>query len=232
MTDLTLIYYTANTIPDSVGEKIRQHTLEVAGNEYPIVSVSQKPINFGINICVGEIGQSYYNMHRQMLIAAENAKTKYVAFCDDDTLYNKEHFACRPSSDDTFAFNLNWWYADGTRFWHKGDRSKDTGMCQCICAKELVIANYQTRFNVFPPLDQDQDKVAQRRWMEPGRDDEYFGMPNAKTEHFRSAKPTLVFNRRYSLGGRRKWWHGATLVKSLPDWGNARALWTEYWGAE
>ncbi len=227
--DLTIIYYTANTIPDSCAEKIRRHLLEVAGDDIPIVSVSQKPIDFGNNICVGEIGSSYYNMHRQMLIAAMSARTKYIACCDDDTLYNREYFTYRSSADDVFAYNLNWWYAEGSRFWHKGGRSKDTGMCQCICSANKLIENYLLRFNAFPPLDQDQDKTAQRRWMEPGRDDMYFGMPNAKFEYFRSEKPTIVFNYRYSLGGRRKSWHGRTLVNSLPDWGKAEDLWHKYW---
>ena len=231
MNDLTIIYPTANTIPDIVAENIRQHLLEVAG-DIPIISVSQKPIDFGTNICVGEVGQSYYNMHKQHLLGAMAAKTKYIAICDDDTLYNKEYFIYRPSADDTFAYNLNWWYAVEPYFWHKGARSKDTGMCQCICSTRELIENYQKRFDAFPPLDQDQSKIAQRRWMEPGRDDEYFGMPNAKFEYFRSEKPTIVFSYRYSLGGRRKMWHGGTSIDPLPDWGKAKDLWHKYWEVE
>jgi hypothetical protein len=229
MTDISIIYYTSNTIPDIVARNIRRHTLEVTEGKIPIVSVSQKPIDFGTNICVGEIGQSYYNMHKQALIAAMAVKTKYLAVCDDDTLYTKEYFTHRPSTDDTFAYNLNWWYAESTRFWHKRPGVRDTGMCQCICPTKELIENYQARFDHFPPLDQDQDKSAQRRWMEPGRDDEYFGIPNAKVEYFKSKIPTIVFNYRYSLGGRRKSWHGRTLVDSLPVWGKATDLWHEYW---
>lgn len=227
MDNLTIIYYTANTIPDTCARNVRKHLLEVTEGRIPIVSVSQKPIDFGTNICVGEIGQSYYSLYKQILTAAMAAKTRYVACCEDDALYNKEYFLHRPSSDDVFAYNLNWWYAEATCFWHKRIELKDTGNCELICSTKAIIENLKARFDVFPnPVG---DKSIQRYWQEPGRNDIYFGIPNAKFEYFSSAMPTIVFNRRGSLGGKRKSWHSKTSVDFLPDWGKAKDLWQKYW---
>ena len=47
--NITLLYYTASRIPEKFGENVRQHLLETAKGK-PIVSVSQKPLEFGDNI--------------------------------------------------------------------------------------------------------------------------------------------------------------------------------------
>lgn len=96
MNDLTLIYYTSNTNPEYFAGNVRNHLLQVTEGKIPIISVSQKPIDLGKNICAGEIGRSLYNLYRQVYTGALEAKTKYVALCEDDTLYNMEHFRHRP----------------------------------------------------------------------------------------------------------------------------------------
>ncbi|MCJ7646067.1 hypothetical protein MUO65_04070 [bacterium] len=229
MNDLTLLYYTANTISDACARNVRNHLLEVTGGKFPIVSVSQKPIDFGTNICIGEIGKSHYNCYKQILTGAMVVKTKYVACCEDDTLYNQEYFSHRPSGDDIFAYNLNWWYAEAPCFWHKMIEMKDTGMCQCLCPTNALIENLKVRFDVFSNPIPASDRPTQKCWQEPGRDDVYFGIPNAKFEYFSSERPTIVFNYRGSLGGKRKSWRPTTFADSLPGWGKAKDLWQKYW---
>ena len=95
MNDLTIIYYTANLVPDSFFKKTSEALLKAAG-EVPIISVSHKPIELGKNICVGEIGQSVLNIYKQVLIGCKEATTKYVAMAEDDTLYPPDHFEYRP----------------------------------------------------------------------------------------------------------------------------------------
>lgn len=229
MNDLTLLYYTDNLIADACARNVRKHLLQVSGGKIPIISVSQKPIEFGTNICVGEIGKSHYNCYKQILTGAMEAKTKYVACCEDDTLYNAEYFSHRPSGDDVFTYNLNWWYAQELCFWHKMKEMKDTGMCQCICPTAELIKILQPRFAMHPDPIPPTDRHAQKRWQEPGRCDLFFGIPNAKVEYFSSEKPTVVFNYRGSLGGKRRSWRPTTSVDSLPDWGSAKDLWQKTW---
>ena len=120
MNDLTLLYYTSNVLFDRCAVNVRKHLLKLVKNRYPIISVSQEPVEMGQNICVGKIGRTYYNCYKQILIGAKEVKTKYVACVEDDTLYSLEHFSYRPSGDN-FSYNGNMWYAEYEKFWRKYD---------------------------------------------------------------------------------------------------------------
>jgi hypothetical protein len=134
MNNISLLYYTANTIEETLAENVRKHLLSIKG-DLPLISVSQKPIKFGKNICVGEIGKSYYNCYKQILTGAYAVKTPYVVCCEDDTLYSKEHFNHRPSNEKVFSYNQNMWYCEETEFWTKGW----TGMLGCIVNIQYLI---------------------------------------------------------------------------------------------
>ena len=76
--DLTVIYYTANYLNNRFADRVREQLIRAIG-QTPLISVSHKPMDFGENICVGDIGRSVYNIYKQVLIGARAAKTKYVA---------------------------------------------------------------------------------------------------------------------------------------------------------
>ena len=95
MNDLTIIYYTDNLLPEPFANAVREHLQESAG-EIPIISVSQKPITFGQNICLWHIGRSWFSLFRQIIFGAENVNTKYIALCEDDIFYPASHFELRP----------------------------------------------------------------------------------------------------------------------------------------
>ena len=99
MNDLTVIYYTSNRENESF-EKNIQKTLLENSNGLPIISVSQKPIDLGENICVGDVGISEINCRRQFLIGAKAAKTKYVCSAESDFLYPKAFFKFRPEREN------------------------------------------------------------------------------------------------------------------------------------
>src|SRR3990167_9962351 len=106
--ELTVVYYTSGRIRASFGERVREQLL-LAVSGAPIVSVSQKPLDFGDNICVGDIGHTYFNIYRQILVGAKAAKSKYVALAEDDTFYPAEHFKEFRPRDDEFAFDMSRW---------------------------------------------------------------------------------------------------------------------------
>jgi len=234
MNDLTLLYYTANTIenkylPGHVAEHIRKNLLDTTGGIFPIVSVSQKPIDFGKNICVGPIGRSLYNFWKQVFIGAKEVKTKFVACCDDDALYNMEHFAHRPSSDDVFSYNSNMWYAEDKIFWKKG-WTKDYGMCCCICATNLLIKTLTPRFKMFPEEPMPRSMYTHRFWQEPGRFDNKFGVFDVKIETFTTATPIIVLNYTGSMCGKRgPGRHMPKVAESIKPYGRAKELWLKLW---
>lgn len=224
MTDITILYCTASLIPEFTAEKIRSHLLKVIEEKYPIVSVSQKPISFGQNICVGEIGQSNYNYFKQMLIGAKQVKTKYLVLCDDDTLYVAEHFTHRPSNENAFTYNTNTWIAGTKLFWRQKDM---TGMFCHICPTDLLINNLTPRFEMYPIQPRDV-----RHFGEPGKFDTKFGIPNAKVETFSTKLPLVTFEYRGSLNGKRKRFglkDPNSYTYDLKPFGNAKNLRKEYW---
>lgn len=224
MKDITILYCTASLVPEFTAEKIRSHLLKVTEGKYPIVSVSQKPINFGQNICVGEVGQSNYNYFKQMLIGAKKVKTKYIVLCDDDTLYVPEHFTHRPSNENTFTYNTNTWIAGSKNFWRQKDMS---GMYCHICPTNALINNLSPRFEMYPTPPNDL-----RHWGEPGKFDTEFGIPNAKVETFSTELPLATFEYRGSLNGKRKRFglsNPNNYTNDLKPFGNAKKLRREYW---
>lgn len=218
MNDLTLLYYTANTIEDYLGENVRKHLLKVNNGKYPIVSISQKPLKFGDeNICVGEIGKSYYNCYKQILVGAKKVKTEYIAMCEDDTLYSTEHFAHRPSDKKVFSYNKNMWYVEETEYWNKGW----VGMCTCIVATQYLIEILAPRFEKYPQ----ENGVSKRFFQEPGR------LDGAKAEYWHSKIPILTFNYFRALGGKAKSVAHPPISKQiLEPYGDCWELKKRFWG--
>ena len=108
MADKTIIYYTANRESEGL-TKFVQDTLFAAAGGLPIISVSQKPIDFGDNICVGDVGFSSHNSVRQVLVGAKAATTRYIALAEADCLYPREHFRYKPRNDKIFWYDRNVW---------------------------------------------------------------------------------------------------------------------------
>ena len=103
--DLTILYYTCNEEPEYFMKNTQRILLQAIGDT-PIVCVSFKPTVIGNN-CTNIVfeGQtrSNYTLYKQVLMAAKEAKTEFVATGEDDLLYSAEHFEYRPK-DDIFAY--------------------------------------------------------------------------------------------------------------------------------
>ncbi|KKQ98308.1 MAG: hypothetical protein UT24_C0007G0070 [Candidatus Woesebacteria bacterium GW2011_GWB1_39_12] len=225
MVDLTLLYCTANVIPDITAKKIRQNLLEVTQAKFPTISVSQKPIDFGTNICVGEIGKSCYNFFKQILLGALKVKTDYITHIDDDTLYVAEHFEHRPSGLDTFTWNTNAWIGGDKLFWHP--KEELSGMFCHISPTKALIENLSARFKMYPTKPRDD-----HHWGEPGKFDIEFGIPNAKVEKFSTKFPLISFEYRGSLNGKRKRFGPLdpdNQTDYLEPYGSAISLRKKYW---
>jgi len=104
----TIIYYTGNTERESFEKKVTDNILKLKG-DIPVISVSQKPIDFGRNICVGEVGQSYLNAFRQCLRGCEEAKTPFLVMTESDCLYPEGYFDFEPTELDTIYTYDNVW---------------------------------------------------------------------------------------------------------------------------
>ncbi|HJY98674.1 MAG TPA: hypothetical protein VJ227_03100 [Patescibacteria group bacterium] len=108
---LTVIYYTSNRENPAFEKKVKENLLKVIG-DLPLISVSQKPIYFGENIVVGDVGVSVQNAFRQFQIGAQHAKTPFVIAAEADTLYPKEYFKFVPENINQCCVYDNVWFLD------------------------------------------------------------------------------------------------------------------------
>jgi hypothetical protein len=107
MNNKTILYYTSNRESLEFEAKVRADIFKRKG-DLPIISVSQKPIDFGENICVGEVGHSYINMFRQILIGARKATTQYLVMTEADTIYPENYFSFEPAGANSYRYNNVW----------------------------------------------------------------------------------------------------------------------------
>lgn len=243
MTDLTLLYYTANRIGDHFAHEVLMAllsgALEVTENPfdyhyYPIVSVSHKPIDVGRNICVGEKPPSIWQVYQNILLGAKAAKTPFIACCEDDTLYAPSHFSYRPALD-TFAYDLSRWVItrdlapDGKSRIAKFYWRERHQMAMCIAPRDLLVETLEERFAKYPePVEHETAKKT--GWGEPGRYEKNLGLTRRKMEYFRAAGPSVTFNHSESLMGRRRVNPTDIICQDLPPWGNATELWRRIHG--
>lgn len=140
--DLSILYYSDNSLDPTIAKFCIDH-LVVAAQGKPIISVSQKPINLGTNICVGEIGRSHLSMYSQILKGVEAAQTKYISLVEHDCLYSPEHFNWIPPKDDVFYYNLNIWFVK----WKSGEYhyQRRRVLSQLICGREVCLKAIQDK---------------------------------------------------------------------------------------
>ena len=225
MNDISILYYTCNQISDLFANNVRDHLLnssQTYNGGTPIISISHKPLEFGKNICVGELEPSPYHIYKQILIGAKAAKTKYVGMAEDDSLYLAEHFEHRPP-DDSFSYNVNRWNLNRDSYFYR----ERCGMCMCIAPRDLIIRVLEDRFAKYPTI---LPRAELRGFGEPGRYEKFLGLPPVNLERFRTKYPTITFNHRPSTGGVRKMLATDKIEKELPYWGNAKDLWERIHG--
>ncbi len=147
MNDITIIYLTASLIPEQFAQYQRKVLLEAIGDT-PLISVSRKPIDFGVNLVDTE-KRSLSNIYYQMLRAAKLAKTDFIAVAEDDALYPREHFKKYRPTKDTFAYNKNrlLLFTWGEPMYSWKDRISNATL---IAPRELAIEALEERFKRYP----------------------------------------------------------------------------------
>jgi len=146
----TIIYLTDNSLVESIASKCRKILVREA-KDIPIISVSQKPVELGKNICVGDIGRNWMSLYKQLLAGCEEVETKYISIAEHDCLYTNEHFNWIPPKDDVFYYNLNCWLVEWggnhpelngmySTYW-----KKRLALSQLVCNRELLIKSIKER---------------------------------------------------------------------------------------
>ncbi|SRR6266404_2190630 len=219
MQDITIIYLTAGLIPETFAE-YQRHTLLTAIGDSPLISVTRKPLNFGVNV-LDDGKKSVNNIYRQMLRAAKLATTDFIAIAEDDTLYPKEHFTIYRPDHDIFGYNFNrfslfTWSIPMYSAFHR------ISNCGLIAPRKLTIEALTERFKKYP------DGTPDEFTGELGRIEEYLDLTIRKAEEFYTDKISIVqFNHDFSSEPyqrqhKKKW--GSLRSFDIPHWGKAAEL--------
>jgi hypothetical protein len=211
--DLTVIYYTANREKDAFEDRIKATIMENMG-DLPLISVSQKPIDFGHNICVGEVGASGHNAFRQFYIGAEAATTKYIAPAEADMLLPKEYFTYRPPTDDKFYLAMPLYVLFSQRGYHKYCALKPRGSeAAMVVSRDLLLRRMRQLFkgmDLWGPIEEEI-------WL----------LRRQHIEFFQLDTPVITIKTDRNM--HRKTPHQVEdRIYDLPVWGNVRDIINRY----
>ena len=140
--------------------------------------------------------------------------------CEDDVLYNSDHFTYRPA-EGKFGYNLSVWcmFTWGVPIFHRKDGGR-RNMYSLICERGLFIEAMEERFNNYP----DDSTIDLGVWAEPSKYERQLGVTIREWEPFHSHTPIIAFSHQtalsYSNLGKRKKM-GQIQALTIPYWGDA-----------
>ena len=211
MIDATVIYCSSNRENWTFEKRIIKHLLANCGG-LPIVSVTQKPVNLGTNVCVGDIGVSGFNFFRQVQIACEQAKTKFVISAEADCLYPPDYFTYEPYHNNVFYRDTNLYVMGNHRsyFYRKPQGSTFAQ----IVGRETYLNRLKELFVGCPQWDAGDKNFPKGR--------HNFQDVNTTTQYFHTVNPCVSFKT-----GKGMRHHSATervQIYSIPFWGDGKIL--------
>ena len=219
--DKTIIYLTASQIPDTFAEYARNVLREAIG-DIPVISVSRKPLDFGLNLLDTE-PKSLSNIYWQMLRAAKLATTKYVAIAEDDCLYHRYHFEWEPGQlEDEFYYDQNRFalFTWGKPMYHWRNRKSN---CSLIAPRKLLIETLEERYAKWPHgTPENITGEVGRRMVEKN-----LGVRERKSKEVYSKVSIIQVNHEYGSEERQKTHrksYGPIRAYDIPHWGEAKNL--------
>jgi hypothetical protein len=227
MPDLTVIYTTANRMPQKWVDFHMEH-LVAAIKDYPVIAVSSEPIDLGLGErkLIQEIPYGGWSTYCMWNRAAKLADTKFVAIAEDDSLYHPWHFykyfkEFKPNLDEAVYDMSRWtvmtWFKEKAVF----SMLRRLGGFMMICPRDLLIEALDEREGKFPN--------GFKRPGEIGREDSelrmgvtrrkhvewYCKMPSITLAHTLGVSPTYLG----PTGKKRK--EGEMKAIEIPYWGKA-----------
>lgn len=145
-----IIYYTDNRLDEKIMKRCQEQLMKVESSALPIISVSLKPINFGVNYIL-PLEQGYLTLSKQILKGLEKSTADVIFFCEHDVLYHPSHFDFTPPKKDVYYYNTNSWMlraSDGHALYY--DHRSLSGMS---CYRETAIKHFKERVRRIEELE-------------------------------------------------------------------------------
>ena len=208
---ITIIYYTSNREDPEFEKRVQENLLKVSGG-LPIISVSQKPIDLGKNICVGDVGSSGFNMFRQVQIALEVATTPFVISAEADCLYPPDYFEFVPERLDACYRDSNLYVMPDKRafFFYK----KEGATHAQIVGREFYLKVLKKLFKGAPLWSTEEKNFPKERFKKEDVFDEIL--------YWETKNP--VFQIKTHKGMRYYTHSDRTPVPELPYWGSGNKV--------
>ena len=208
----TIIYITSNREDQKFEKKIQEDLLKKAGN-IPVISVSQKPIDLGRNICVGDVGTSGFNVCRQILIGCMAATTPFVISAEADCLYPPDYFTFIPTKLDIPYRNTNIYVQK-----YRGNfvNKKSSSLFAQVVGREFYVKRLKELFGDLPEWDGNMKNFPK----EIGK--KLFN----KFEYFETQYPCISF--KTGKGMRKHSASSSEEIYELPYWGKVKDLKEQY----
>lgn len=231
--DMTIMYISASEMPDHwMRHQIAQ--LRRAVGNMPIISVTRKPLDLGMNI-LDDGTKSYWNIYMQMLRAARIAQTPFVAMAEDDTLYTPEHFCDFRPPMDAVSYDRSRWslfsWEDNPIFCMRQRVSN----CSLIAPRELLIEALEERKekcrNGLPNSacgEVGRERLERKLGLTPRKAVEWYCQnPIVQLNHLTG---TDVGDYPNMLGDGRRYYkkHGEIKAVEIPYWGTAKDIVSHY----
>lgn len=213
-----IIYYSDNRIDGTEVNNASRKSLVESG--LPIVSVTQKRIDFGNNIVVDK-QPSGRSLIEQVIIGLEQAEADYVYLCEHDCIYHASHFDI---VSGVIAYNENMWRLTPNGY-HIHPHTKPV-LSACTGPREKVLAAMRQKLEHYKQLEAQHaiNGVTSRFGFlyEPGRGT---GPAGGKTKCWltKSKMPCLDVRHSQNFTGRGflASWH---YEPSIPHWGHYQEL--------
>lgn len=138
----SIVYYTDSRLEKELDVAVRRQILKA---NVPIISVSQVPLDFGMNICVGRKPRSYISLYEQLLTGLEAAeKDSLIYLCEHDVFYHPTYFGYEPSDDYGIYFNLNrFFFKRGLDSFYPATGTR--ALSQAVANREILISHAKER---------------------------------------------------------------------------------------
>ena len=223
-----LVYYTDNRCEERITNIVRRQ-LENIANGWPIVSVSQYPIEFGDNIVMA-LPRGALTMFKQILAGLRAVEADVVFLVEHDVIYHPSHFDFWPPRADTFYYNENTYKVDaktGQALFHY------TKQTSGVCAyRNLLLEHYEKRVARV-----EKDGFTRRMGFEPGTHRTPRGVDDYPAERYMSKFPNVDVRHGSNLTANRfskdqyrsrRAIIGWKLCDDIPGWGHTKGRFDEF----
>ena len=223
-----LVYYTDNRCEERVLYLARRQ-IALACPDWPLVSVSQYPIDFGHNIVLAR-PRGALTMFEQILAGLRAVEADVVFLVEHDMFYHPSHFEFMPPRTDTFYYNEHTYKVDAASGQALFFYTKQTSG---VCAfRDLLLEHYEkrvarvkkegfTRRMGFEPgthkFPRGIDDYPAERWMSP--------VPNVDVRHASNLTASRFKKEQYRSKRSIRGWK---LTDDIPGWGRTKGRFDEF----